>query len=808
MYFLYILSIFCSINGFSSSGAFKFIDDEVITDVERFAREELLDLLKDRPENHDSDVMIHFFGEHESNPLKFQFSIDERSFIQSLVRYVNQPDNIDDAFAKMSIEEQKVINLPSSMWYFKDFDIEFDKDEQSDEVLESVLPFETHTHYVLNKLLSTANLNATRPKAGRRFDDFEVRQWATFLRMVAGPIAYETLQRNLELVLPSLSRMNHIIQEKQPKIIEGLPRFRELLIYLKERNLPLAVSLSEDGTRIEGRVQYDSKKNQLVGFVLPIDDNGMPIPLSFKAESTEQIVHHFCSGTPTSNNINTVMAKPIGNTPPFCLLAFGTNNKYEGIDVGKRWEYLSNNLKEIGIRVITISSDSDTKFNRAMRRNSRLGWQSDVFNEDWFKCGSNFPEFPYYVQDTPHTVGKMRNLLVKTMKYPELLQFGSKYNVQLSHIRYLLDHFPKDVHQLTESILKPEDKQNFGSVLRIIDSKVLQMLRSHVKESVGTVKYLELIKHFHDSYMDEALSPLQRVSKLWYSIFIVRIWRKYVLKSKHLRIKDNFFSHWTYSCLEFNAHAMILIILSLKKANQPELFKPWLYSSQPCENFYRQLRSLSTCFSQVTNCTIKEALDRIYRIDLQSKISSDSSTKFVFPEKLRAKTHSAVVDFPLPSKDEILHEIKECKIKAIDDAIDIGLCASRNVCFDCEVNPYLAKTTPKKSMNGDDYPVQYFDILDQLKRTTLKNFAEKFGEEPVEENSLYTEVFGGKKKIVIKKMSLCWLLRKNEQKLSSDRLIRVQNPKKKPKCKKRKTATVKHFSKRLIKSKLLRIQSK
>lgn len=57
----------------------------------------------------------------------------------------------------------------------------------------------------------------------------------------------------------------------------------------------------------------------------------------------------------------------------------------------------------------------------------------------------------------------------------------------------------------------------------------------------------------------------------------------------------------------------------------------------------------------------------------------------------------------------------------------------------------------------------------------MKNFAEKFpDDEPVSETSPYTEVFGGNRKIVLKKQSLVWLLRKNENKLSSDRLQRVK----------------------------------
>lgn len=73
----------------------------------------------------------------------------------------------------------------------------------------------------------------------------------------------------------------------------------------------------------------------------------------------------------------------------------------------------------------------------------------------------------------------------------------------------------------------------------------------------------------------------------------------------------------------------------------------------------------------------------------------------------------------------------------------------------------------------------------KLKTILLKNFSGKFVGENVSETSQYVEVpLNLQKRIIIKKTSLCWILRNDYQKLSSDRLLRVQSKtklKKKPK---------------------------
>lgn len=269
----------------------------MITEVECFVRDELLDVLKQN-KIIDDDVMSCFYGEYASDPEKFQFSHDERCLILSLVEHINEVHGMKDLskeFEELNLQEKRKLNKSSFSWYFKNCEsslIDFNDVNNFDQVDEIECQIETETHYILQRLLETANQNRIRHKSGYRFYP-DVKQWAVALRNIAGPTAYTLLQKNLELALPSLSTVNYLMHNKGPAMFEGVPRFEELRIYLLERNMPLTVCLSEDATNIENRVQYDSKKNILVGFVPPLDNNGMPIPLIFKARHAEEIVQHF-----------------------------------------------------------------------------------------------------------------------------------------------------------------------------------------------------------------------------------------------------------------------------------------------------------------------------------------------------------------------------------------------------------------------------------------------------------------------------------------------------------------------------------
>lgn len=146
-----------------------------------------------------------------------------------------------------------------------------------------------------------------------------------------------------------------------------------------------------------------------------------------------------------------------------------------------------------------------------------------------------------------HIATKMRNFLLRSTCDKKILPFGNGL-IRVEHLYQLLNLFMKDKHQLTYSTLNPTDKQNFKSVLRICSSKVTDLLRDHVKNSQGTIQFLQIMRDIIDGFMEINLTPLQRVRKIWYALFLIRIWRKFILSSKCYTLEKNFLSLNCYTC--------------------------------------------------------------------------------------------------------------------------------------------------------------------------------------------------------------------------------------------------------------------
>lgn len=568
--------------------------------------------------------------------------------------------------------------------------------------------------------------------------------------MIAGPLAYDTIQKNLQSALPSLSSTNRYIRKINSRLIEGILRCNELQLFLEERKLPKVISLSEDATRIVGRIQYDRKTNQVIGFVQPIDrKNGMPVPFSFPMRNARQIMQYFDGTHNESPFVNAIMAQPIGckESHAFCLMLFGSDNKYTIGDVCNRWTFIMDALNSLGIVVLNISSDSDPRYNAAMRKLSLLGSESKLFDqESWYKMGkikkpTSLDEFDtVFTQDTTHNGVKLRNLILKTIKNEKKLPIG-KYYIQQSHLKQLIGKFPKDMHNLTLSTLNPIDKQNFDSVKRMCSDKVINLLRCEVHNSHGTVKFLELMQCIIDSYMDQTLSPLQRVYKIWYSVFMLRLWRAFIVSKKSLRLKENFMSMNCYICIELNAHSLLKMLIQLKKINMPNLFMPHQLGSQPCEALFRQARSFTTTYSTVANCSVKEFLERINKIELQNNISSNIGNVYLFP-RLGIKKNNVNV-FELPSLTDIQSVLEKAKSNALIDAVSLGLIQksrSKSFNFACNINAYVNKPTKQRTPNATKRNTFRVKHTIQLDKVALKNFAGQFEGKEVDNHSPYLEI--------------------------------------------------------------------
>lgn len=138
----------------------------------------------------------------------------------------------------------------------------------------------------------------------------------------------------------------------------------------------------------------------------------------------------------------------------------------------------------------------------------------------------------------------------------------------------------------------------------------------------------------------------------------------------------------------------------------------------------------------------------------------------------------------MPTPHDILNEIIFCRKQALVVAIKLGLITKRDSQrkkLECKSNPYKPKlscvTKRMKSLTISDETTTM--KMPDPRNIQLKDYFGKLQNNDIGEKSPYTVLHcSSGKKVIVRKTSLCWLMARETNKLSSDRLIRVQNPKK------------------------------
>ena len=381
---------------------------------------------------------------------------------------------------------------------------------------------------ILRQLMSNAEKNASKLPHGRRHSD-KLKKFATSLFIYAGPLAYDFLQQNLSQALPFLRTVQRLVHSDYKTISEGKFRFDELVEHIAKHNGPNIVSIGEDATRVISRVEYDSKTDRCVGFVLPLDRYGLPKSDTFLAVSFEAIERVF-SENQMARYAYVYMAKPLSvNIPPFCLACFGTDNKFTTEHIMLRWKYIVQECQKRGLKVLSFGSDGDTRLLTAMQvcaglKDSKCNVLLDLIPKPilaapkvpskwhpWF-CLQR-PSSIAYVQDIVHIGVKLKCRLLKPSV---ILPMGSCV-AGVHHIRILMATYGKDIHGLREKDVDHKDKQNFDAVINIV--KAAHLLES-LPDSKATKQYVELMQCVVDSYLSKELSPTERIEKIWYPTFL------------------------------------------------------------------------------------------------------------------------------------------------------------------------------------------------------------------------------------------------------------------------------------------------
>ena len=182
-----------------------------------------------------------------------------------------------------------------------------------------------------------------------------------------------------------------------------------------------------------GRVEYDSKTDQRVGFVLPLDQNGLANGDSFLAVLFSAIEAMFQNNS-IAKFAYVYIAQPLcSDVPPFCLACIGTDNKFTAMNVMQRWKYIVTECDKRNIAVLSFGGDGDSRVMKGMKVSSLFNASpSDLASDlllthipsttlldsfiipdgwaDWFYTTRNVISF---VQDIAHVAVKLKSRLLK-----------------------------------------------------------------------------------------------------------------------------------------------------------------------------------------------------------------------------------------------------------------------------------------------------------------------------------------------------------------------------------------------------------
>lgn len=163
---------------------------------------------------------------------------------------------------------------------------------------------------------------------------------------------------------------------------------------------------------------------------------------------------------------------------------------------------------------------------------------------------------------------------------------------------------------------------NFKAIDKMSAYCVIEVLKKN-SEAKATAQYLLLTRYILESFLNKSLNVRRRIYMTWYAVFFLRLWRSWILdSSNNYSLLKNWITLNTYTCVELNAHALLLLID--KYRSTPELLNPWQFSSQPCEKYFRQMRSMTSTFSTIVNFDMLDILHRNQRIQIINDIISDS----------------------------------------------------------------------------------------------------------------------------------------------------------------------------------------
>lgn len=184
-----------------------------------------------------------------------------------------------------------------------------------------------------------------------------------------------------------------------------------------------------------------------------------------------------------------------------------------------------------GITVLGFSTDGDVRPLNCMKCKTESITQTIADEKSLFL--STPEKKTCYAQDHIHNGTKARNRILK----PGIVLPMGKKIVSVSHLRVLINRVPKEIHGLVLGDICPDDRQNFGSLEKIAQPRVLKALAESVIDSEATIMYLTICREIYSAFIDVKLEPLERVYNIFHATYFLRAWRTWIQRpGKHQSI--------------------------------------------------------------------------------------------------------------------------------------------------------------------------------------------------------------------------------------------------------------------------------
>lgn len=554
----------------------------------------------------------------------------------------------------------------------KDLREKLQKYQNSSIEVEKLPPF-------LKKLAENCSKNANKHKKAYRYDDF-IKETALLFYLLAGKLSYELFAPNLGF--PSRATITKRLQN-EPSIEEGVLQFDMIEKEIRENNLPRVLVFGDDDTKIIDQLSYDIKHDEIIGLQLPMDDNGMPIPHSFKFVSIRAAQEYLRKHRKTSylKLIACRSLHPNGKVYP--VLIYGTNGGEKAETIVVRNKYIFGQAKSRDLLAVGYASDGLSPQLRSMQMVSgipNLDSNCPEIHKWWF-CADWKPDY-LNIQDPQHIGTKMYRALVS-----RIMPVGEGVACQ----GVLLDMIKSSDRgscglSIADIEVKNKDQMDFSIVKKVSSARVIDNLTN--EEEIATKLYLKLIHHIIRAYIDADTEAEKRVEHALIVMFFCRMWKddlqmeideKKKCRNKRQSdfkptIKDNFITSNVHTSIEINAHNLVLFLVYCRDSGHPEYFLVYLFNSQQNEHFFRFLRSctsikITQIVANLATCLQKSKRMRV----LEDIFTNIDPTEFNMTSRINTKLDKVNVPSKLPTDQEINEIAKNAWKIAQEMFLEVGV---------------------------------------------------------------------------------------------------------------------------------------